>query len=54
MPLVVSHPMLNSGNPGMSDLAKRKLRLYVTEKLGADAGGVEILSAGKGTWSFLH
>jgi len=47
-PVLPSHPLLNAGNPGMIDLTKRLLRLYVTEKMGADFGGFEILAAGKG------
>ena len=43
-----SHPLLNSVAPGMFDLSKRRLRLFVTEKMGAHFGAFEMLHAGKG------
>jgi hypothetical protein len=42
------HPLLHTGNPGMTDIAKPRLRAYTVERLGGKVGQLGLLSAGKG------
>ena len=46
--IAADHPLLHTGNPGMFDVAKPRLRPYTIERLGGRVGQVNLLSAGKG------
>ena len=43
-----NHPLLLKGAPGTEDVTKRRLRPDAATRLGRSAGGLRILSSGKG------
>ncbi len=42
------HPLLRTGQPGMDDLRKARLRPYAKEKVSRSPGGLQVLQTGKG------
>ena len=42
------HPLLDDGPPGMEDVGRPRLRSYTVERFDAGAGGLSLLSPGKG------